>query len=348
MIHKILFISLVWCLYSVSAISQNELSTVITLNGKLKVENPKLVKSIEANLNEFFSAIDASLETGEKPKFPKKVLTLNGANETDSLWMNSPFYCSQSKVKAKLVNLPYDVTDKNASIIEVRDIPILLDKERDLPQTLNISFNSKGLITGMDLGLNPMAFRNIMSNANGELDEARRQIVNKFLEQVRTAYNRKDLSYLKQVYSDDALIITGRELKKKVTSKKDEQGMHLNVSSQVEYTKKGKAEYLAGLQRLFSNNAYINVDFENVEIRPHPNPEFRDNVYCVSLEQDWTSQSAKANPSSKYHDEGYLFLMIDFHDQDRPEIEIRVWQSKESIEGGETPINENNVGSFER
>lgn len=346
--HKILFISLLWCLFSVPSFSQNELSTVITLNGKLKVDNPQLVKSIESNLNEFFSAIDASLETGETPKFPKKVLTQKGANETDSLWMNSPFYCSQSKVKANLINLSHSMKDENASVLEVRDIPILLEKEQDLPQTLNISFNAKGLITGMDLGLNPMAFRNIMSNAKDETDEVRRQIVNKFLEQVRTAYNRKDLSYLKQVYSDDALIITGRELKKKPTLKKDEQGMHLNVSSQVEYSKKGKAEYLAGLQRLFSNNAYINVDFENVEIRLHPNQEFEGNVYCISLDQSWTSQSAKSNPNSKYHDEGYLFLMIDFHDQDRPEIEIRVWQSKESIEGGETPINENNVGSFER
>ena len=47
----------------------------------------------------------------------------------------------------------------------------------------------------------------------------------------------------------------------------------------------------------------------------HPvNPNF----YGVTLLQGWTS--------GKYHDDGYLFLLWDFTNEDAPQIHVRTWQ----------------------
>ena len=333
---------LLWSI--VTILSAQELTTTITLTNIPDRVNTKLSNQIVSNINLLFKSIDESLESGKAPRFPSTVLTKDGMVELVNLWNNSPFYTSQAIVKAKWVNLPQASDEKG--IMEVRDIPIEFQNETGIPQTLNVTFNAKGLITAVDLGLDPVAFRNIMGKAiKGSEDEVRRQIVNKFLEQVRTAYNRKDISYLTQVYSDSALIITGRVLTPpKVSVNRDEQGIHLNMKQResVEYVRQTKQQYLDRLRALFSRNQYINVDFENVEIRSHFSKK---DVYCVSLDQCWTSQSAKISSNSKYHDEGYLFLMIDFRNQDKPEITIRCWQAKEQIDNrNENKIEEHNIG----
>jgi hypothetical protein len=74
------------------------------------------------------------------------------------------------------------------------------------------------------------------------------------------------------------------------------------------------------LQRVFSNNKKINVSFDEIEVKMHPtNP----NWYGVMLKQGWTSDL--------YHDEGYVFLLWDFSNENEPTIHIRTWQPEKSI-----------------
>ena len=40
-----------------------------------------------------------------------------------------------------------------------------------------------------------------------------RQMILDYVEQFRTAYNTKDIAFLEQIFSDDALIITGKVVK---------------------------------------------------------------------------------------------------------------------------------------
>lgn len=313
----------------------------ITVKGVL--ENPKLKNTVELNVNSMFKAMHEALLNGNTPMLPEKVMDKECQQELMELWRNSQISCPQSEVEAPVVKI-YNPNpkDKKEGILEVRDIPILQERALDEPQTLNVMFNARGIICGLSIGLD-MNFRNISSRQDEGIDAVRKQIINSFLENFRTAYNRRDISYLEKIYSNDALIITGRMVTPKVSSSGSDDKT-LKVSQEVEFLKQTKQEYINRLRGVFQKNDYINVDFENVDIHKHPNAEFAQRgVYCVSLDQSWTSASTKTK--GHYHDDGYLFLMIDFHDQDKPLIQIRVWQPQESL-AKKNKINEYNVGEF--
>ena len=173
-----------------------------------------------------------------------------------------------------------------------------------------------------------------MAEKSSDLDYARRQIIVDFVENFRTAYNRKDLPMLTSVFSDKALIITGKVVKEKPGS--DLTRLTLN-NNRVVYIKQTKQEYLNNLQRVFKNTKYINVKFEDIEVVQHPK---YDDVYGVTLKQFWHTD--------RYSDEGYLFLMIDFRDADKPLIQVRTWQPYKNAEGQVVTKREDvyHLGSF--
>ena len=128
-----------------------------------------------------------------------------------------------------------------------------------------------------------------------------------YVEQFRTAYNQKDINFLNQVFSDDALIITG-----KVITTKHAEGF---TSQKIQYNKQSKEQYIKNLRGVFARNSYIKVTFDEIGVMRHPvNPNF----YGVTLLQGWTS--------GKYHDDGYLFLLWDFTNESAPQIHVRTWQ----------------------
>ena len=66
---------------------------------------------------------------------------------------------------------------------------------------------------------------------------------------------------------------------------------------------------------VFKANKQIRVTFDEIEVVRHPvNKDF----YGVTLHQGYTSD--------RYHDDGYLFLLWDFRDEDHPQIHVRTWQ----------------------
>lgn len=83
---------------------------------------------------------------------------------------------------------------------------------------------------------------------------------------------------------------------------------------QIQLTKK---EYLERQQRVFKNQQDIFIDFSTFEIVKKNNAP---GVYGVEMRQNYSSTT--------YADEGYLFLLIDFNDND-PLIYIRAWQPNE-------------------
>ena len=72
---------------------------------------------------------------------------------------------------------------------------------------------------------------------------------------------------------------------------------------------------MANLSRIFNNNKQIRVTFDEIEVMRHPvNVDF----YGVTLHQGYTSDN--------YHDDGYLFLLWDFRNEQQPQIHVRTWQ----------------------
>ncbi|OPZ98108.1 MAG: hypothetical protein BWY70_01318 [Bacteroidetes bacterium ADurb.Bin408] len=81
-----------------------------------------------------------------------------------------------------------------------------------------------------------------------------------------------------------------------------------------QYIKKSKKEYMESLKNNFSNNEFINIQFDRNDVLKRDNST---PVYGIQIEQNYFS--------SNYSDFGYLFLLIDFSDSLKPKIMVRIW-----------------------
>jgi hypothetical protein len=141
------------------------------------------------------------------------------------------------------------------------------------------------------------------------------------VENFRTAYNRKDTSFLYNIYSDDALIITGKEVGK---PKEKLDVPKATNTTKFEYSVQNKKTYLAKLKNIFAANSYINIKFDNIVVTRH---EGNPNIYGVTLKQHWNTSS--------YSDKGWLFLMFDYKDENNPQIWVRTWQPLKDANGND-------------
>ena len=160
-----------------------------------------------------------------------------------------------------------------------------------------------------------------MKIMQGKLTEAdaihRRQILN-YCEHLRTAYTTKDIDFLRQVFSDNALIIVGNVVK---VSKDAE---HVAADSRVSYALHTKRDYLERLTKVFAMNRQVDVKFSDFHIMRHPT---KDGIYGVSLRQRYRSD--------RYADDGYLFLLWDFRNASMPLIHVRTWQPSATFGGSD-------------
>ena len=145
------------------------------------------------------------------------------------------------------------------------------------------------------------------------IDRTRREIIANFLENLRTAYIKKDIEYIEKLYSEKALIITGKVLKTEDVS--TDQFQRTLTKNQIEYQVSTKAEYISKLRKVFNSISYLRLDFKNIDVvlqRKHPN------FYGIKLQQIWET--------SRYKDDGLLFLLVQFKDNEDPIIWVRTWQ----------------------
>lgn len=196
--------------------------------------------------------------------------------------------------------------------IGVEMMPVNPDEYKEARnQEITITFDRQGRISDfvVSMGLHQVA--SMMKGAKTLEDIDQRQQILHFVEQFRTAYCEKNKDFLNDVFSDDALIITGR-----VRERVDAGG---GFSKVIDYTRQGKREYL---DRLFAKfdmpNSYINVKFDDIEVERNPiNPD----IYGVTVRQEWHSTG--------YSDVGTVFLLWDFSNKARPQIYVRTWQPNE-------------------
>ena len=85
----------------------------------------------------------------------------------------------------------------------------------------------------------------------------------------------------------------------------------------VVYNRYTKSAYLEQLRRSFDSKEYINLRFANADVCKLTRGVHK-NLYGIQLKQDYFS--------SNYGDTGYLYLLVDMEDSERPLIYIRTWQ----------------------
>lgn len=270
------------------------------------IDNAAIKSKIESGVSSMLTEINAAQDAGRSLNF--SAMGNIGSRVQQSmamLWENCPFECTDAEI------IEHCIT--TGSGYQVRNIPLMMkptgEREfgEDEYQEAVISFDRQGNVESFYLSISMNLYMNVIK-ANMELtDLRRRQLILDYVEQFRTAYNQKDINFLNQVFSDDALIITG-----KVIQQKHVEGFS---TPKIQYNKQSKEQYIKNLRGVFARNSYIKVTFDEIEVMRHPvNPNF----YGVTLLQGWTS--------GRYHDDGYLFLLWDFTDENAPQIHVRTWQ----------------------
>lgn len=271
--------------------------------------------TMERNLSALLSEINAA-------DAENRTLNVAGMSINDfakgtivQLWDNIHFYCDDIEVVDRLWPLSKGYM--------LRQIPLIIDPQGETfgsgtYQECTVEFDLRGQITDFRFVFDTQLSES-MERCGAVVQLERKMEILKWCDRFRTAYCTKDIKFLEQIFSDDALIITGNV----VTAKTPEGGM----SQKVKYTQQTKQQYLNNLRRAFARNKFIDVKFseigENGEeggcgtVTRSANPKLGE-VYGVRLRQEWHS--------SNYSDVGYVFLLWDFQDPDKPVIHVRTWQ----------------------
>ena len=253
-------------------------------------------------------------ESGKKTiSLSRDYMTKDAIDDVEEMWKSSSMSCPPMDLKSRCLH--------TTTGYQVRGIPVDIHEavEAEARQELTVNFNKEGLIDGVSIAIEMNRYEQLMAQQSSDLDYTRRQIIIDFVENFRTAYNRKDIKLLNSMYSDKALIITGKVVMEKPNS--DVNKMTL-LNNKVVYLSQTKQQYLQRLSNVFNKTRYINVSFSDIDVVQHPK---YDDIYGVTLKQYWHT--------SRYSDEGYLFLMIDFRDADNPLIQVRTWQPYKNSQG---------------
>lgn len=178
------------------------------------------------------------------------------------------------------------------------------------------TFNAKGKVDNIAFGLGKNTENDILTKKVMWKEETREQLM-EFLESYKTAYCLKRLDYIRDIFSDDAIIIVGNVARQYTTQKTGDGKMSIKGKNIITTNRYTKDKYIQNLARCFRNNEFINIRFTQSDIQKLEKNADQE-IICVQLAQDYNS--------STYADQGYLFLMIDMTDKDNPFIKVRTWQ----------------------
>lgn len=321
---KELFAALFMLLFPIDILAQ----TSFTISDGA-IENEALKTKIERNMTYLLATFRLTAESGKKTiSLSRNYMTKDAIDDVEEMWKSSAMSCPPMDLKSRCLN--------TTTGYQVRGIPVDIHEavEAEARQELTVNFNKEGLIDGVSIAIEMNRYEQLMAQQSSDLDYTRRQIIIDFVENFRTAYNRKDIKLLNSMYSDKALIITGKVVMEKPNS--DVNKMTL-LNNKVVYLSQTKQQYLQRLSNVFNKTRYINVSFSDIDVVQHPK---YDDIYGVTLRQVWHTDN--------YRDEGYLFLMIDFHDEYRPLVQVRTWQPYKDDAGNVVTTDDEifHLGSF--
>lgn len=175
--------------------------------------------------------------------------------------------------------------------------------------------DQKHKVCNLTFGLSNKTIEDIASN--NSWSEANRVLLISFLENYKTAFSLKRFDYISNIFSDDALIITG--LITKINSSKDSPYAKNEI---IKYNRQSKSEYLKRLKYSFDSKEYINIRFAENRVRRSGKGN---DIYGIQIKQDYFS--------ANYGDSGYLFLLVDLSDTLKPQIHVRTWQPEKNADG---------------
>lgn len=293
------------------------------------LSNQSLREKIEKNLSTLLTSFNDSYHDEADLDLSWVSIAPDAKDALDMLWANMPFHCEEEEIVERILT--------TYSGYQVRNVPIELkaDGGNNDYQELVIDMEKDGTVSRVNLALQSHLYRKVISDGSEVTDLRCRQMILDYVEQFRTAYNRKDIDFLDNVFSDDALIITGKVVRRKP----GDRAAVLKETPDIVYTQQRKHEYIEKLRtKVFPAAKYIQVTFTDIKVSKHPSV---DGYYGVMLRQGYKS--------SNYSDDGYLFMIWDFRDESHPQIHVRTWQPYWLDDGKTQRLGEDkvfNINSF--
>ena len=271
------------------------------------LEDNYLKQKIEKTISSILTEANAAHEGNRELNYAALNIPESVQGSIAALWDNSPFISLDTEIVEKCLTTNSGYQVRNIPVILMPINPNDVSEGEDYQEAV-VSFDKQGNLVSFYLSISMNLYMNVVRESKEVTDLRRRQLILDYVEQFRTAYNQKDLDFLEAVFSDDALIITGKVIKRTT-------GDGIRLPDKIEYKKQSKREYLSRLAVVFQNNKQIRVTFDEIEVMRHPGHK---DFYGVTLHQGYSSD--------RYHDDGYLFLLWDFRNEELPQIHVRTWQ----------------------
>lgn len=277
------------------------------------IDAGSLKTKMENNISALLTEIDRAGKAGSDLNLSQINMEPAAKTRLSALWEDARFVCDKSSNISKCLN---DFQGYQVRAIPITMKPLDSSYEGSLSRELTISLSKAGVITGVRPAWELQEdVSKIMFSPGGVADTRQRREILKWVEDFRCYYNEKNLQALNQIYSDDALIITGS-----VVTQRANKGDGVRLEQNIKYTVQSKEQYINKLSRIFKNNRRVNVEFDHISVVMHG---AKKNIYGVTLHQKWQTSS--------YSDEGWLFLLWDFNDPEQPQIHVRTWQPDQVV-----------------
>ena len=287
--------------------TESRASEYVTLKISGGIDDNYVKQKIEKTISRILTEANAAHEGNRELNYAALNIPESVQGSIAALWDNSPFISLDTEIVEKCLTTNTGYQVRNIPLILMPINPNDVSEGEDYQEAV-VSFDKQGNLVSFYLSISMNLYMNVVRESKEVTDLRRRQLILDYVEQFRTAYNQKDLDFLEAVFSDDALIITGKVIKRTT-------GDGIRLPDKIEYKKQSKREYLSRLAVVFQNNKQIRVTFDEIEVMRHPGHK---DFYGVTLHQGYSSD--------RYHVDGYLFLLWDFRNEELPQIHVRTWQ----------------------
>lgn len=274
------------------------------------VDAGTLKSKIEKQMSTLLTAINDANQRKGDVNFSGLDISNDATASLTMTWTHAHFRASKSQYSYPCValngrNPGYRVRDIAVTMVPIPGSDYKGAKERDI----YIDFDRNGKIVDFNFSMGLQTL-DILKEGERLNDIDRRLQIIDWCDKFANAYCKKDTAFMQAVFSNDALIITGKVITQRVHT-----DLGLKDVTKVKYVEQTKTEYLNNLKKAFRSNKYINVQFSDYQVVRHRS---KPNYYGVTLRQKWHA--------SKYSDEGTVFLIWDFTNPDEPLIHVRTWQ----------------------
>lgn len=309
------------------------------------------VSHVQKNVESFLNCINNAFEgKSTELNFAGVSITPGAKQMIQGAYWNSGHFRTYSNDVVKVQLWILDSKDQNGKYVKtmrIERIPFHVESTRkgikvtNEYQEASLLFDKAGMITDFRF-INRTFMYDDLYNTNGVIARPDQQLmVWEFMERLRTAYNRNDIDIIRDLYSDQAIFITGKELKREL---KIPDSRMTKIVTEVKYRRLDKKTYIDNLAFLMKRNN-IHITFSAIENPLVENEDLKYSKfisviedkdrtwYGVRVRQDWTTYKKGGQNTETYHDTGLLFLLWEFPEKPskdnpncNPVIHVRTWQ----------------------